>query len=84
MVLCIVFIGWFDDVWVLFLIIDVLFVLLYYESLLYVCCEVMLFGCLVIVMCVGGLFENVELGVDGWVVLLCEFVVIEVILCVIV
>ncbi|HDR9484639.1 TPA: glycosyltransferase family 4 protein [Burkholderia aenigmatica] len=62
------FTGRVDDVRTPFSIVDVSFVLSYYESLSYACREAMALGCPAIVTRVGGLPENVEPGVDGWVV----------------
>ena len=62
------FTGRLDDVRTPFSIIDVSFVLSYHESLSYACREAMSLGCPAIVTRVGGLPENVEPGVDGWVV----------------
>ncbi|MGT0250610.1 glycosyltransferase [Burkholderia pyrrocinia] len=47
---------------------DVSFVLSYHESLSYACREAMSMGCPVIVTDVGGLPENVDDRVDGWIV----------------
>ncbi|KFL52669.1 glycosyl transferase family 1 [Burkholderia pyrrocinia] len=63
-----VFTGRVDDICAPFSIIDVSFVLSYHESLSYACREAMSLGCPAIVTRVGGLPENVEPGVDGWVV----------------
>ncbi|KFG98486.1 glycosyl transferase family 1 [Burkholderia paludis] len=60
--------GRLDDVRTPFSIVDVSFVLSYHESLSYACREAMSLGCPAIVTRVGGLPENVEPGVDGWVV----------------
>ncbi|MCW5115606.1 glycosyltransferase [Burkholderia cenocepacia] len=74
------FTGRIDDVWAPFSIIDVSFVLSYHESLSYACREAMSLGCPAIVTRVGGLPENVEPGVDGWVVPPREPAAIEAIL----
>lgn len=63
-----VFTGRIDDVRDLFSIIDVSFVLSYQESLSYACREAMSLGCPALVSRVGGLPENIEPGVDGWIV----------------
>ncbi len=47
---------------------DVSFVLSYHESLSYACREAMAMGCPVIVTNVGGLPENVDDRIDGWIV----------------
>jgi glycosyltransferase involved in cell wall biosynthesis len=64
----IAFTGRIDDPRDLFPLIDVSFVLSYQESLSYACREAMSLGCPAIVTRVGGLPENVEPGVDGWIV----------------
>ncbi|KVC53774.1 glycosyltransferase [Burkholderia stagnalis] len=63
-----VFTGMLDCAHDLFSITDVSFVLSYQESLSYACREAMSMGCPTIVSRVGGLPENIEHGVDGWIV----------------
>lgn len=62
------FTGLIDNACALFAVVDVCFVLSYNESLSYACREAMSLGCPAIVTRVGGLPENVEPGVDGWIV----------------
>ncbi|MBN3821376.1 glycosyltransferase, partial [Paraburkholderia sp. Se-20369] len=63
-----VFTGMLDCGRDLFSITDVSFVLSYQESLSYACREAITMGCPTIVSRVGGLPENIEHGVDGWIV----------------
>ncbi|AOK29665.1 MULTISPECIES: glycosyltransferase [Burkholderia] len=64
----IVFTGRLDNAREWLAIADVSFVLSYQESLSYACREAMSMGCPTIVTRVGGLPENVEHGLDGWIV----------------
>lgn len=64
----VVFPGLIDDVRPVLAACDVGFVLSYREALSYACREAMATGLPTLVSDVGGLPENVENGVDGWVV----------------
>lgn len=64
----VVFPGLVQDVRPLLAACDIGFVLSYREALSYACREVMALGLPALVSRVGGLPENVEDGVDGWIV----------------
>lgn len=64
----VVFPGLIDDVRPMLAACDVGFVLSYREALSYACREAMATGLPTLVSDVGGLPENIENGVDGWVV----------------
>lgn len=64
----VVFPGLIDDVRPVFAVCDVGFVLSYREALSYACREALASGLPTLVSNVGGLPENIEDGVDGWIV----------------
>jgi len=65
---CVVFTGLLDDVRPVLAASDVAFVLSHRETLSYACREAMAMGRPVLISRTGGLPENVNHGVDGWIV----------------